>query len=59
VGQKRGEDGARRHPPRPSTQKIIDYRTKNGPFKKIEDIKKVDGIGEKTFKNLKDSIRVK
>src|SRR5579859_5725665 len=26
-------------------QKIIDYRTKNGPFKTIDDLRKVSGIG--------------
>jgi competence protein ComEA len=42
-----------------TAQKIIDYRTKNGPFKKKEDIKKVDGIGAKTYEKLKGHIRVK
>jgi len=37
-------------------QAIIDYRTKNGPFKDIHDIVNVSGIGEKTFENIKDSI---
>lgn len=35
---------------------IIDYRTKNGPFKKIEDLDKVHGIGEGLLKNLKPEI---
>lgn len=38
---------------------IISYREENGPFKTIEDIKNVSGIGEKTFEKLKDSITVK
>jgi competence protein ComEA len=37
-------------------QRIIDYRNENGKFVKIEDIKNVKGIGEKTFDNLKDLI---
>ena len=37
-------------------QAIIDYRKKNGPFKKIEDIKKVDGIGEATYNNIKKDL---
>lgn len=42
----------------PSTaEKIVNYRRKD-PFRKIEDIKNVDGIGEKTFENLKDHICV-
>ncbi len=39
-------------------QRIIDYREKNGSFKKIEDIMKVKGIGEKTFLRLKELITV-
>jgi len=39
-------------------QKIIDYRDKNGFFNKIEDLKQVSGIGDKTFENLKDYISV-
>ena len=36
--------------------KIIDYRTKNGKFKTIEDIMNVSGIGEAKFNNIKDYI---
>lgn len=39
-------------------EEIIKYREKNGPFKNIEDIKKVSGIGEKKFEKLKDLITV-
>lgn len=38
--------------------RIIEYRKSNGFFEKIEDIKKVRGIGEKTFEKMKDSITV-
>lgn len=41
-----------------TAQKIIDYRTANGKFKTIEDLKKVSGIGEKTFAKFKDQICV-
>jgi competence protein ComEA len=37
-------------------QAIIDYRKKNGPFKKVDDIKKVDGIGEATFSAIKKDL---
>ena len=37
---------------------IIAYREAHGGFKKIEDICEVDGIGEKTFEKIKDSITV-
>ena len=40
-------------------QRIIDFRKKNGKFKRIEDIMKVKGIGENTFKKMKDLIEVK
>ena len=40
-------------------QNIIDYREKNGEFKTIEEIKNVDGIGDKTFEKMKDSIKVR
>jgi competence protein ComEA len=39
-------------------QRIIDYRKQNGNFKKIEEIMKVRGIGEKTFARMKDMITV-
>lgn len=38
--------------------RIVEYRTNNGSFKAIEEIKKVRGIGEKTFEKLRDSITV-
>lgn len=37
---------------------IIDYRTKNGNFKKIEDIMKIPGIKESKFTQIKDQITV-
>ena len=40
-------------------QKIIEYREKNGKFATIEDIKKVSGIGESKFNNIKTKIVVK
>lgn len=39
-------------------QRIIDFRTKNGNFKKVEDIMKIQGIGEKVFENIRDLITV-
>ena len=39
-------------------QRIIDFRKTNGKFKKIEEIMKVQGIGEKVFKQIKDQITV-
>jgi competence protein ComEA len=43
----------------PSVAKgIVDFRTQNGNFKKIEDLMKVRGIGEKIFQQIKDRITV-
>ena len=39
-------------------QRIIDFRKQNGSFKKIEEIMKVRGIGEKTFARMKDMLTV-
>ena len=39
--------------------KIIDYRNNNGNFENIEDIKKVSGIGDSIFENIKENIYVK
>ncbi len=41
----------------PSTaEKIMDYRQSSGPFRSIEQIKEVSGIGEKTYEKFKDKI---
>lgn len=37
---------------------IIDYRSKNGLFKSIEDLKQVSGIGDKLFEKIKDQITI-
>lgn len=34
-------------------QRIIDYRSANGPFSTVDDLTKVKGIGEKTLEKLK------
>lgn len=39
-------------------KRIIDYRKENGSFKKVEEIMKVRGIGEKVYNQLKDRITV-
>lgn len=39
-------------------QSIIEYREKNGGFKSIDEIKNIDGIGEKTFEKIKDKITI-
>lgn len=37
---------------------IIEYRDKNGPFKKLEDIMNVSGIGESAYSKIKNSIKL-
>ena len=37
-------------------QAIIDYRKKNGPFKRLDELKNVDGIGEATFEKIRRDI---
>jgi|GEM_PF-359515 len=39
-------------------QRIIDFRKQNGPFKRVEELMKVKGIGEKLFSQLKNLIAV-
>jgi len=39
-------------------QAILDYRSRNGNFRKTEELVNVKGIGEKTFEKLKDRITV-
>lgn len=36
--------------------RIVEYRQKNGPFKKVEDLLNVRGIGEKTFDRIRDRL---
>lgn len=42
-----------------TAEKIIEYRSKIGKFKTIDEIKKIPGIGESKFKSLKDKITIK
>ncbi|MEP7157689.1 MAG: helix-hairpin-helix domain-containing protein, partial [Betaproteobacteria bacterium] len=37
-------------------QAIIDFRTKNGPFKSVADVDKVPGIGEGTMKKMEKDV---
>ena len=42
-----------------TAKKIIEYRNQNGRFKTIEDIKKIPGIVDSKYNNMKEEIRVK
>jgi len=37
---------------------IIEYRQKHGPFKTVEEVKNVPGVGEQVFANIKEKITV-
>ena len=39
-------------------QAIIDYRTQNGPFRSVDEVRKVRGIGEKLFQQLRPELTV-
>ena len=39
-------------------QAIIDYRQQNGPFKKIDDLQKIKGIGPKMLEKIKPQLRL-
>jgi competence protein ComEA len=41
-----------------TAERIVEYRQKNGQFKKIEELMNVKGIGEKSFLKIKDRITV-
>jgi competence protein ComEA len=41
-----------------TAQRIVEYREKNGSFKKVEELMNVRGIGEKSFLKLKPLITV-
>jgi len=39
-------------------QAIVDYRNQHGPFRRIEDVLKVEGIGSGTLDKIKNLITV-
>jgi competence protein ComEA len=41
-----------------TAERILEYRQKNGGFKKVEDLMNVRGIGEKSFLKIKPLITV-
>jgi len=40
-------------------QAIIAYRSEHGEFESVDDIKKIKGIGNKTFENIRNRIAVR
>lgn len=41
-----------------TAQKILDYRDKNNGFTNVDELKKIDRIGEKTFDKIKDKFDI-
>ena len=39
-------------------QAIVDYRKAHGPFKSVEDLKKVNGVGDATFDKIKGDLSI-
>ncbi len=39
-------------------QRILDFRSANGPFGKVEDLQQVEGLGPGIFEKLKDRVTV-
>ena len=39
-----------------TAKKIIDYRNSNGQFKTLDQLKSIQGIGEKKYEKMKDMI---
>ena len=39
-------------------QRILDYRTQNGPFTTIDQLQEVPGVGPKKFESLKSHVRI-
>lgn len=41
-----------------AAQRIVEFRAKNGGFKKVEDLMKIQGIGERSFLRLRPLVTV-
>ncbi|MBI4199980.1 MAG: ComEA family DNA-binding protein [Chloroflexi bacterium] len=39
-------------------QAIVEYREKNGPFRRIDELMNVNGIGPKTYEAVRDLVKV-
>lgn len=37
---------------------ILDYRKKNGPFKKVDDLRNVSGFGDKSVESMRSELTV-
>ena len=39
-------------------QRIVEFRDKQGPFRRVEDLLKIRGIGEKSFQKIRPYVKV-
>ncbi len=39
-------------------QRILSFRTEHGPFRSVEDLKQIKGIGEKTLARIRDRVTI-
>jgi competence protein ComEA len=39
-------------------ERIVAWREEHGPFRRVEDLMKVKGVGEKTFEKLRPYVKV-
>ena len=39
-------------------QRIVDFRDEHGPFKRVEDLLKIRGIGEKSLEKIRPHVKV-
>jgi competence protein ComEA len=39
-------------------QRIVEFREQNGPFRRVEDLLKIKGIGEKSFQKIRAYVKV-
>ena len=41
-----------------TAERIVTFRKEHGPFRRVEDLMKVKGIGEKSFQKLRSRVKV-
>ncbi len=41
-----------------TAQHIVDWRTRNGRFVRVDQLREIDGIGERRFQQLRDVVTV-
>ena len=39
-------------------QRSVEFRDKQGPFRRVEDLLKIRGIGEKSFQKIRPHVKV-